>query len=125
MTSLKPYLIRSIYEWIVDNEMTPHLLVDANNEHAVIPLDFVQDSEILLNIRPAAVHGLVLGNDSIEFSARFNGQAMDIFVPVIAVKAIFTKENGKGMFFDNEHDDDPIPPEDSKPPNKPKLHVVK
>lgn len=125
MTSLKPYLIRSIYDWIIDNDMTPHLLVDATNEHALIPKEYVQDGEIVLNIRPAAIHGLVLGNEEIEFSARFSGKPMDIFIPVAAVKAIFTKENGKGMFFDNDQDDDPVPPQDKKQPGKPRLHVVK
>lgn len=125
MTSLKPYLIRSIYEWIIDNEMTPHLLVDATNDRAVIPSEYVQNGEIVLNVRPAAIHGLVLGNEEIEFSARFSGNPMDIFLPIESVKAIFTKENGKGMFFDNEQDDDPTPPRNKKQPNKPKLHVVK
>lgn len=125
MTSLKPYLIRSLYEWILDNQMTPHLLVDAENTNAVLPEDFIEDGRIVLNIRPEAVQGLALGNDEIEFNARFSGKPMHIVIPLPAVLAIFTKENGKGMFFDNNQADEPTPPPNNKPPSKPKLHVVK
>ena len=81
MTSLKPYLIRSIYEWIIDNDLTPHLLVDAENSHAVLPQQFIEDGKIVLNIRPQAVQGLSLGNNEIQFSARFSGKPMNIVVP--------------------------------------------
>lgn len=126
MTSLKPYLIRAIYEWIVDNNLTPHLLADADNADAVVPLAFAEDGKIVLNIRPEAVHGLSLGNEAIQFNARFSGKPMQIVVPVVAVLAIYAKENGKGMIFDHEeHDDDAPPPEKKPPPGKPKLRVVK
>ncbi len=122
MIPLKPYLIRAIYDWIVDNDMTPHLLVDAENGATVLPRAFVKNGEIVLNIRPEAIHGLSLGNEEIEFNARFSGQPMHIVIPIEAVKAIFSKENGRGMFFDDDPDNTPSPP---KPDNKPKLHVVK
>jgi len=127
MTSLKPYLIRSIYEWIIDNNLTPYLLVDAEHSQAVLPIQFVDDRKIVLNIRPAAVEALSLGNDTIEFNARFSGKPMHIIAPVAAVMAIYAKENGKGMVFnpDDEDMDNTPPPETTPPPSKPKLRVVK
>lgn len=129
MTPLKPYLIRSIYQWITDNNLTPYLLVDAENKDAVLPLQFVDDGKIVLNIRPAAVDALSLGNELIEFNARFSGKPMYVVAPVVAVMAIYAKENGKGMVFnpdDEETDTTPTPPEQTPPPpTKPKLRVVK
>ena len=124
MTSLKPYLIRSIYDWIIDNSLTPHLLVDATHPHAALPEAYIEDDKIVLNMRPEAIQNLSLGNTAIEFSARFNGQATQIQAPVSAVMAIYAKENGKGMVFDQEEEDTPPPPED-KPPERPHLRVVK
>ncbi len=124
MTSLKPYLIRSIYQWIIDNNLTPHLLVDAAHPHAALPNDYIEDGKIVLNMRPEAIQDLSLENKAIEFNARFNGQAMHIIAPVPAVMAIYAKENGKGMVFDQEEEDNPPPPENS-PPARPHLRVVK
>lgn len=126
MTSLKPYLIRSIYQWIIDNELTPYLLVDAENSHAILPQQVIEDGKILLNVRPEAIQGLSLENDGIEFNARFSGKPMHIVVPIVAVMAIYAKENGKGMIFDQEDEDsdEPTPPE-NKPPVRPTLRVVK
>jgi len=125
MTSLKPYLIRSIYEWIIDNDLTPHLLVDAQNANAILPQQFIEDGKIILNIRPQAVHGLSLGNDTIEFHARFSGISMHIVTPIAAVMAIYAKENGKGMVFDQEENEGDNTPPEKKPPTKPTLRVVK
>jgi len=126
MTSLKPYLIRSIYEWIIDNDMTPHLLVDAEDTRAILPQDLIEDGKIVLNIRPAAIQGLSLGNEEIEFNARFSGKPMHIVTPVTAVLAIYAKENGKGMIFDQEeHDEDEPPPPAKKSTAKPNLRIVK
>ncbi|GAB4254507.1 MAG: hypothetical protein Kow0065_01590 [Methylomicrobium sp.] len=126
MTSLKPYLIRSIYEWILDNELTPHLLVDAETEGTVLPTNYVEDGKIVLNIRPQAIQGLTLGNAEIEFNARFGGKPIHIFVPIKAVMAIYAKENGKGMIFDREEEiDAPEPPPEKPAPSRPKLRVVK
>lgn len=127
MTSLKPYLIRSIYEWIVDNDLTPHLLVDATHPDALLPEAFIEEGRIVLNIRPAAVQSLLLGNEDIEFNARFSGRPMHIVTPVRAVLAIYAKENGRGMVFDNEEDNDDIPPPSKKPPtpSRPQLRIVK
>lgn len=128
MTPLKPYLIRSIYEWITDNNLTPHLLVNAEYPGVNLPNDFVEDGRIVLNIRPEAIQGLVLDNDEIQFNARFSGKPMRINAPVPAVLAIYAKENGRGMVFDPEEvdEDQPEPPEpDNKPPQRPQLRVVK
>jgi stringent starvation protein B len=125
MTSLKPYLIRSIYEWITDNKLTPYLLVDAENANARLPQEFIEDNKIVLNIRPEAIQGLSLGNEDIQFSARFSGKPMHIVAPVAAVMAIYAKENGKGMVFDlDDNDGDETPPE-KQPPTKPTLRVIK
>ena len=123
MTSLKPYLIRSIYQWILDNNLTPYLLVDAENTNAILPTQFIDDGKIVLNIRPEAVEALSLGNELIEFNARFSGKSMHIIAPVVAVMALYAKENGKGMVFNPEDDDvdDTPPPEKTPPtPNRPK-----
>jgi stringent starvation protein B len=126
MTSLKPYLIRSIYEWIIDNNLTPHLLVDAEHNDSYLPKEFIEDGKIVLNIRPEAIQGLSLGNDEIEFNARFSGTPMHIKTPITAVMAIYAKENGKGMIFDQEEmEGDNEPPPEKKPPTKPNLRVVK
>ena len=129
MTSLKPYLIRSIYQWILDNNLTPYLLVDAENKDAILPHQFIDDGKIVLNIKPAAVDALSLGNELIEFNARFSGKPMYVGAPVVAIMAIYAKENGKGMVFNPEDDETndttPPPPEQTPPPNKPKLRVVK
>jgi stringent starvation protein B len=125
MTSLKPYLIRSIYEWIIDNNLTPHLLVDAQNNGAVLPTEFIEDGKIVLNIRPEAIQGLSLGNEEIEFNARFSGKPLHIVAPMIAVLAIYAKENGKGMIFDQEDNDGEEPPPAKKPTAKPNLRIVK
>jgi stringent starvation protein B len=99
MTSTKPYLIRAIYEWILDNDMTPHLVVDVRYPGVQAPKGFVEDERLVLNLSPSAVRGLVLGNEQIEFNARFGGVARDVFFPVEAVLGIFTRENGQGMVF--------------------------
>jgi stringent starvation protein B len=125
MTSLKPYLIRSVYEWILDNDLTPHLLVDASHPYAQVPEAFVENGQIVLNIRPAAIQGLQLGNEDIEFNARFSGRSMHIIAPVAAVLAIYAKENGRGMAFDKEEENDEPPPPVQKPPARPQLRVVK
>lgn len=127
MTSLKPYLIRSIYEWIIDNDLTPHLLVDATHPDALLPEAFIEDGKIVLNIRPAAVQGLLLGNEEVEFNARFSGRSMHIVAPIPSILAIYAKENGRGMVFDknDEDDNDTPPPPAKKPAARPQLRVVK
>lgn len=110
VTSTKPYLIRAILEWIVDNELTPHLLVQADRERVRVPSDYVQDGKITLNIAASAARQLEISNREISFSARFRGVPEQIYIPVGAVLGIFAKENAQGMMFELEDDQDPLPP---------------
>ena len=107
MNSSRPYLLRALLDWICDNALTPHLLVDATLPEVTVPTQFVQQGKITLNIGPNAVEGLDMGNDAITFSARFAGQPMQVFVPVTAVLAIFARENGQGMMFGQEPGSEP------------------
>ncbi len=100
MTSSRPYIIRAIYEWIVDNDCTPHLLVDASGDDVVVPSAYVSDGQIVLNISPTAVVSLQMGNDAISFNGRFGGQPIDIYAPIASVMGIYARENGQGMIFE-------------------------
>jgi stringent starvation protein B len=100
-TSTKPYLLRALYEWCTDNGQTPHLVVWVN-EHTRVPMQYVRDNEIVLNIGPSASHNLNIDNDWISFSARFGGVAHDIWIPVGYVISIFSRESGEGMGFEVE-----------------------
>lgn len=129
MSSSRPYLIRALYEWINDNDLTPYLLVHANEEGVSVPLDFVgKDGQIILNIAPRAVVGMNMSNTAVSFNARFGGVPTDIYVPNHAVMGIYAKENGKGMMFEPEPNP-PEPPKEplskAKPVKKPMLKVVK
>jgi len=104
MTLSRPYLLRAIYEWLVDNENTPYLLVNAEYEDVMVPYEHVNDGKIILNISPIAVDVLNLENDSVSFSARFSGKLIDIYIPIQAVLALYSMENGKGMMFPEEED---------------------
>lgn len=97
MTSHRPYLLRALYEWIADNGMTPHLLVDATRPHVQVPTHAVKDGRIVLNVAERAVAGLQMSNDVIRFSARFGGVSHSVSVPVSAVLAIYARETGQGM----------------------------
>lgn len=128
MTSTRPYLLRAFYQWIVDNAMTPYLLVDAEAEGVQVPQQYVANGKIVLNVSPSAVRTLEMENDLVSFSARFGGAPMQISVPMQAVTAIYAKENGKGMVFPEEEPDGE-PPEspgpDDQPPRRPSLKIVK
>jgi len=105
LTPTRPYLARAIYEWICDNNLTPYLLVDATQPNTMVPEQFIQDGQIVLNIIPHAVHKLHMSNEAITFSARFGGVSRDIYVPLNAVVGIYARENGQGLFFDpNEYE---------------------
>ncbi len=130
MTSQKPYLVRAIHEWLLDNQCTPYVLVNTRHEGVQVPLDFVKDDRIVLNVAPDAIRDLLIDNEWISFSARFAGKAMDVFIPIVSVQAIYGKENNEGMFFPD--DDQPPPPtddnsEETAPVSKgrPSLKVVK
>ena len=108
MTSSRPYLIRALYDWIIDNGLTPYLLVDATRDGLCAPMEYADNGRLVLNISERAVRALNLGNDQIAFSGRFGGTALDVEVPIRAVMAIYARENGQGMLF-NDTDDDPPP----------------
>lgn len=129
MTSNRPYLIRALYEWLLDNQLTPHLLVDAEFEGVTVPQAFVEGGQIVMNLNPTAIRGLELGNDLITFNARFGGVPQDVMVPPRAVMGIYARENGVGMLFPDEEylgeagqvgESEPAP----KPP-RPTLKIVK
>ena len=101
MTPSRPYLVRAIYEWLVDNNATPYLLVDATQANVRVPTQHVKDGKIVLNIAPHAVKDLFIRNEGISFYARFGGVPMMVSAPMAAVAAIYARENGQGMFFDN------------------------
>ncbi len=135
MTDNKPYLLRALYDWIVDNGCTPYLTVRADIAGVQVPVDYVQDDKITLSVAPRAVESFNLGNEDILFSATFGGQLQDIRVPCRAVLAIFARENGQGMMFDVKPDSGPTPPTppsdggNDDPPKsgdkRPNLKVVK
>lgn len=102
MTSTRPYLIRAIYDWIVDNHCKPFLLLDANIPGVRVPPQAIKDGQVLLNIAPHSVDRLDLGTDEIRFNARFSGVSQSIIAPVAAVLAIYAQENGQGMMFPAE-----------------------
>lgn len=129
MTPRRPYLIRAIYDWILDNDCTPFLLVDCRKEGVAVPGDHVQDGKIVLNVNPSAVQGLALGNELIRFQARFGGQPFEVVLPPAAVLAVYARENGEGMMFPPEDDGGEPPPEPDPDGGgsggKPDLKVVK
>jgi stringent starvation protein B len=106
MTSSKPYLIRAIYQWIVDNELTPYIVINCEVEGVQVPEQFIEDGRIVFNVSSEACRGLNIANDRIVFSASFNGSPMQIYAPPNAVIAIYAKENGRGMVFTEDGDDD-------------------
>ncbi|WNW11702.1 ClpXP protease specificity-enhancing factor [Pseudomonas sp. DTU_2021_1001937_2_SI_NGA_ILE_001] len=139
MNSSRPYLIRALYEWIVDNDCTPHILVNAEYPSVQVPQGFANDGQIVLNVSPSAVRQLHMDNEAVSFEGRFGGVPHTLYVPVGAILGIYARENGQGMVFDLEPaleerdveeidmDDDNSPP-DSEPPRpsgRPSLKVVK
>ena len=133
MTSSRPYLLRALYEWIVDNRCTPYLVVNAELEGVQVPRAYVKDGQIILNISPGAVAGLRLNNDAVIFNARFGGVPMEVNVPIAALLGIYARENGQGMIFEPEETPPPQSPapvdgggaRKSDKPGRPGLKVVK
>ena len=115
MISSRPYIIRALYEWILDNKCTPHVLVNANEDGVEVPRQYVRDGQIVLNISPSAVAGLLIDNEGIHFNGRFGGVPKDVHVPISGVQGIYARENGQGMVFDSEDEPPPEPPRPSKP----------
>jgi stringent starvation protein B len=145
MNSSRPYLVRALYEWIVDNDCTPHMLVNAEYPAVQIPQGFASDGQIVLNISPSAVRHLHMDNEAVSFEGRFGGVAHTLYVPTSAILGIYARENGQGMVFDLEspvadddegeegfgvdsEPDDDGPPSGGQPPRpsgRPSLKVVK
>jgi stringent starvation protein B len=138
-TTTTPYLIRAIYEWCCDNGHTPYIAVKVD-EHTRVPMEYVKNGEIVLNIGMDATRNLKIGNDLVQFSARFGGVSREISVPVASIAGIFAKETGNGLAFQTSSSlpspvGEPVktnvgPPDDPKPTsppgsNRPKLQVVK
>lgn len=131
VTSRRPYLLRAMHEWISDNAQTPHVVVDAEFAGAEVPRQFVKDGKIILNVSHAATSGLALGNEWLEFNARFGGVTRHVKVPIKAVLGIYARETGHGMIF-SEQETGPEPPggKPTAPGNdeggrRPHLKVVK
>ncbi len=125
MSSNRPYLLRALFEWIIDNGLTPHIVTDADNPRMQAPTDLARQGKLVLNIGPSAVDGLEIDNEWIGFSARFSGRAMDIAVPIEAVLAIYARENGQGMMFAEEEAPDPDGDTPTEPRKGAHLKIVK
>ena len=98
----RPYLLRAFYEWLLDNQLTPHLVVDVTLPGVLVPMEYARDGQIVLNIAPRAVGNLELANDEVRFNARFGGVPRQVSVPLAAVLAIYARENGAGTMFEPE-----------------------
>ncbi|CCK74596.1 Stringent starvation protein B [Oleispira antarctica RB-8] len=134
MTPSRPYLMRALNEWILENDCTPYVLVDAGMPGVQVPEDYIDNGQIVLNISMSAVKSLLIDDDGLSFNARFGGVPIDLYVPMVAILAIYAKENGQGMVFGSEAGapDPNKPPEPTKPKRdekpvkpRPSLKVVK
>ncbi|MFT6928138.1 MAG: stringent starvation protein B [Psychromonas sp.] len=137
MTSMlvqRPYLLRAFYNWIVDSECTPHIIVDATQVGVEVPQKFVEDGKIVLNIAPKSVMQFSMDDDAVAFNARFSGQPMQVYVPLYAIEGIYARENGAGTIFPEEPayqalDGSVETPKtektDAKPSKRPTLTIVK
>ena len=134
MNSSRPYLVRALYEWIVDNGCTPHILVNSEFPGVRVPPGYASDGQIVLNVSPSAVRHLQMDNEAVSFEGRFGGVAQSLYIPSQAVMAVYARENGQGMVFDLEP---PVPTDDEelqdegpsdeppRPSGRPSLKVVK
>ena len=131
----RPYLLRAIYEWTNDNNLTPYLLVKAEEHGVSVPRQHVQDGQIVLNIAPHAVQQMLMDQDSVSFNARFGGVSQQLYIPMYAVLGLYARENGQGLFFDPQEYDGQRPeapisqleadnPESPVPTKKPSLRVL-
>jgi stringent starvation protein B len=128
----RPYLFRAFYDWIIDNELTPQIVVNATQHGVNVPQEYIKDGQIILNIAPHAVGQFVMNNDAIEFNARFNGIMQSIYIPMAAIEALYARENNDGLGFPPEsyYEQQNIKPAVEKEPStqskpKPAFKVVK
>jgi len=117
MSGVVPYLIRAYCDWIEDSGLTPHVLVNCEKNGTLVPEELAKEGKIVLNISSSATAGRIITNDSISFTARFNGKSQQVVVPCDAVLTIYAQENGEGMFFDK-------PEKPSKEAKKPNLTIL-
>jgi stringent starvation protein B len=110
MTSHRPYLVRALNDWILENRCTPYIVVNAFESGVQVPQNYVKDGQIILNISPVAVQGLVISNEGIEFNGRFGGIPTRVYVPTSAIMGIYARENGQGMIFDQDTPPPVTPP---------------
>ena len=99
----RPYLLRALYDWMVDSDLTPYLLVNARADDVVVPQEFVSDGKIVLNVAPHAVRGLAMDEGALTCSCRFGGRPYEVYLPMASIEAIYAKESGEGMVFETEH----------------------
>ena len=133
MSSSRPYMMRALYEWILENDCTPYVLANAMADDVQVPQQYVKNGQIVLNVSPTAVRELQLANDAMSFNGRFGGVPVDVYVPMSAVLGIYARENGQGMMIDmDDSEPDPDPVSDStlresksEKPSRPSLKVVK
>lgn len=102
MNSNRPYLLRAFYDWILDNECTPYIVVEADMPHVAVPQQTVKDGQVVLNINPSAVQSFQMDKQQITFSARFGGVPFEVYIPIYAISAIYARENGAGTMFPPE-----------------------
>lgn len=121
MKSSRPYLLRAFYDWIVDSQLTPYLVINSEIKGVEVPQQFVEEGQIILNISPSAIRSLSLANTHVAFSAQFSGVSYSIYAPINAINAIYAKENGRGMVFsDDTLEEDELVQADTEAP-KPEL----
>jgi len=127
LTPTRGYMARAVYDWIEDNKLTPYIVVDATYDGVIVPEEYVREGRIILNVASTAVRSLSIEAETLSFSARFGGVAMDLWLPIGALQAVYARENGKGLFFERDGDIQP-PPSGSeyvRKTKKPSLKVVK
>lgn len=128
MLSSKSYLYRALFEWILDSECTPHVVVNALFPGVAVPQQHVKNGQIVLNVSPSAVRDYVMDHQAVAFNARFGGVPTNIYLPMGAILGIYARENGQGIMFEPDVSPDPLPPDppvEKATPAKPSLRVVK
>ena len=124
MTSNRPYLLRAFYQWIIDNECTPYIVVEADLPHVEVPPQTVRDGQVVLNISPSAVQNLLLEDEQVTFSARFGGVPFEVYIPVYAISAVYARENGAGTMFPPEEIPELEKPDVTEVEEEPSISVV-
>lgn len=125
MNSSKPYLVRALYDWILDNDATPYILVDTTQPGVRVPPGIANDGKVVLNLAPPAIQNLEIDNEFIAFSARFGGVADDVYCPMASLLAIYARENGEGMMFPVEEGSGEANGDEPDKPKGPTLKVIK